>query len=64
MRVVSKPRMGRPPLPRRDLKQATLVLRMTLAERADIDLAAEAEGANPSEWARRVLLDAALKLLR
>jgi hypothetical protein len=31
---------------------------MTLAERADI---AKAEDLNPSEWARRVLLDAALK---
>ena len=55
------PRMGRPPLPRRKVKSATLVLRMTLAERADIDKAAAVDGVNPSEWARRVLLDAAIK---
>lgn len=50
---------GRPPLPRGEAKDAKLILRMTLAERHAIDEAAQRAGLSASEWARRVLTDAA-----
>lgn len=62
---MSKPRgRGRPPKRRRDVKSATIVVRMTLEDRADIDRVAADDGVSASEWARRVLLGAVLDMRR
>ncbi len=50
---------GRPRLPRGEAKGAVLSVRLTSAERAAVDRAAEAAGYAPSEWARAALIRAA-----
>ena len=52
----NKPKMGRPPKPPGDRKDAELRIRLTEAEREELDRAA---GQDTSTWAREVLLRAA-----
>ena len=54
-----KPRIGRPPVPKRLAKASLLSVRFSEAERGTLDLAAERDGLRVSEWARRILLSAA-----
>ena len=56
-------KMGRPPLPKQERKANMFRIRMTEAERAEIDLAAESEDQSSSEWARKVLLRSAKRKL-
>lgn len=51
--------MGRPPSPPGTAKASTFSVRLTADERAMVEDAAERAGVKASEWARRVLLDAA-----
>ena len=51
-----QPRMGRPPKPPEERKAAELRIRLTEAQRAELDAAA---GQDTSTWAREVLLRAA-----
>ncbi|HEY2412102.1 MAG TPA: hypothetical protein VGI40_07660 [Pirellulaceae bacterium] len=53
----TKPKMGRPPKPPDERMDATVRIRFTEAERADLERAAG--DADLSNWARRVLLRAA-----
>lgn len=55
-----KPRIGRPPVPKRLAKGALLSVRFTAEERKALEQAAEREGLKLSEWARRALLASAL----
>jgi hypothetical protein len=52
----TKPKMGRPPLPKKLQKGALLSVRFSEDERAELERAADREGASLSDWARRVLL--------
>jgi hypothetical protein len=52
-----KPRIGRPPIPKKLHKASLLSVRFSAEERRLIDRAAKDEGL--SAWARRVLLSAA-----
>ena len=52
----NKPKMGRPPKPPEDRKDAELRIRLTDSEREELDRAA---GKDTSTWAREVLLRAA-----
>jgi len=54
--VTDTPKRGRPPKPAEDKRSSVLYLKLTEAERATIDAAADGE---PSVWARDVLLRAA-----
>lgn len=56
----TKSRIGRPPLPEGEAKARMFCLRLSPDERAAIDVAAGTAGESASEWARRVLLAAAL----
>jgi hypothetical protein len=56
---VKAPRIGRPPLARKERKATLLSVRLTEDERRDVERAAKAAGVALSEWARRVLLSAA-----
>jgi len=49
---MKKPKLGRPALPQGVARSETLRIRLTPAEKTII----EAQGANPSEWARQKLL--------
>lgn len=54
--------MGRPPLPKKERRRATLIVRMTDAERKSLDDAATRAGAESvSDWARDVLLAASTR---
>ncbi len=57
---MSAPRIGRPPVPKKLAKAALLSVRFSEGERAEIEKAAKRDGVGLSEWARRVLLAAAL----
>jgi hypothetical protein len=48
--------MGRPPKPEGEAKTNTLRIRMTDAERAELDTAASRAGEETSTWARALLL--------
>ena len=52
---------GRPPKPPEERKAAELRIRLTEAQRAELDAAA---GQDTSTWARRVLLAAAKRKLK
>jgi hypothetical protein len=54
--MAKQSRMGRPPKPPEDRKAAELRIRLTEAQRAELDAAA---GQDTSTWARDVLLKAA-----
>jgi hypothetical protein len=57
-----KPKVGRPALPADRAKASTFSVRFTEDERAQIEAAADKAGASSApDWARRVLLDAAMK---
>ena len=49
--------MGRPKLPEAERRSTQMIIRLSEAEKAQIDAAHE----NPSTWAREVLLKAAVK---
>ncbi len=53
------PRIGRPPIPRKERKATLLSVRLTEEERRAVERAAKEAGTGLSEWARRVLLAAA-----
>jgi uncharacterized protein (DUF1778 family) len=61
---VKKPRVGRPPTPKKLAKASLLSVRFSEGERAALEAAAAREGARLSEWARRALLEAALPTSR
>lgn len=50
------PRIGRPPIAKKDRKATLLSVRLTEAERRIVERAAKASGVGLSEWARRSLL--------
>jgi hypothetical protein len=50
---------GRPRLPKGEARGAVLSVRLTVAERAAIEWAAEATGQSTSDWARAAILGAA-----
>jgi hypothetical protein len=52
--------MGRPPLPKGEAKGSLLSVRFSEDERQALDHAAKRIGERLSEWARRVLLSAAM----
>jgi predicted HicB family RNase H-like nuclease len=52
---------GRPQLTPERRKASTFSVRFTAEEREAVEAAAERAGVKASEWARRVLLDAALR---
>ena len=56
---MSKPRIGRPPVPKKLAKGALLSVRFSADERRVLDRAAERTGKRLSEWARLALLAAA-----
>lgn len=55
----TKPKMGRPPLPKKLAKGTLLSVRFSEDERMELERAASREGARLSEWARRALLQIA-----
>ena len=55
----TKPKLGRPPVPKKLAKGSLLSVRFSEGERKQIDHAAERHGMRLSEWARRTLLEAA-----
>ena len=57
-----KPRIGRPPVPKKLAKGALLSVRFSESERQLLLRAAEQEGERLSQWARTVLLEAARRL--
>jgi hypothetical protein len=57
---MSKPRIGRPPVPKKLAKAALLSVRFSESERRGLERAAAREGLRVSEWARRVLMSAAI----
>lgn len=52
-----KPRMGRPPLPKGEVR-SVFAIRLSLAERERVESSAKAAGMSASEWARATLLTA------
>lgn len=54
-----KPKLGRPPLPKGETKATIFSIRLSPEERAAIEAKATADGLKASEWARRILLEAA-----
>jgi hypothetical protein len=59
--VAKKPRMGRPPLAKKERKAAHLSVRFSEGEHHALERAAKAAGIALSEWARRELLRSAEK---
>jgi hypothetical protein len=55
---VVKKRMGRPPLPKAELRHHRITLGLNADELAKVAERARAEGLEPSAWAREVLLRA------
>lgn len=54
-----KPRLGRPPIPKRDRRGEIVLVRMTKAERSYVAYAAKLKGESISEWMRAELIAAA-----
>ena len=52
---VAAKKMGRPPKPKGEVKDVTLTIRMTAAERRKLEAAAKREGVSAGEWARLAL---------
>lgn len=61
MKAPKKPKIGRPPVPKKLAKGSLLSVRLSESERSEIERASESEGLKLSEWARRSLLAAAGK---
>jgi hypothetical protein len=59
MKAAKKPKLGRPPVPKKLAKDSLLSVRLSQGERATLELAANKWGLKLSEWARRSLLKAA-----
>ena len=55
---MAKKRMGRPPLPKADLREKRITLGLTAKELATVAKRARAERLTPSAWARKVVLRA------
>lgn len=53
------PRIGRPPIAKKERKATLLSVRLSAEERRDVERAAKDAGVGLSEWARRVLVTAA-----
>jgi uncharacterized protein (DUF1778 family) len=56
-----KPRIGRPPVPKKLAKGSLLSVRFSAAEREVLERAAAGESVKLSEWVRRILLENAMK---
>jgi mobilization protein NikA len=56
---VKAPRIGRPPIPKKERKATLLSIRLKPDERRTVERAAKRAGAGLSEWAREALLTAA-----
>ena len=54
-----KPKRGRPPLPKAQVKTVTLHVRVRKSERAKVKAAAKRAGESVSAWARERLVQAA-----
>jgi hypothetical protein len=59
VKAAKKPKLGRPPVPKKLAKGALLSVRFSADERNAMDRAAAREGLRLSAWARRALLNAA-----
>jgi hypothetical protein len=59
--VSAKPKIGRPPVPKKLAKATLLSVRLAEGERKLIEQAAKRDGVGLSEWARRTLLENAEK---
>jgi uncharacterized protein (DUF1778 family) len=58
--MVMKVRMGRPPIEdRKRVRSARIMLRLTRAERGEIERAVASAGVEPSAWVRSAALRAA-----
>jgi hypothetical protein len=51
-------KMGRPPKPKGEVKDVTLTIRLTSAERKKIEAAAKRDGVSVGEWSRAALVAA------
>jgi hypothetical protein len=58
---MARARMGRPPKPKADRAAKLLGVQFTNAERRELEAAAKLAGESLSEWARNLLLSAALQ---
>lgn len=58
MKALKKPRLGRPPVPKKLAKGSLLSVRLSEGERRSLERAAQQSGVKLSEWARRCLLAA------
>jgi hypothetical protein len=58
MRAMKKPKLGRPPVPKKLAKGSLLSVRFSESERRTLEGAAQRAGIKLSEWARRCLLAA------
>jgi hypothetical protein len=56
-----KPRIGRPPVPKKLAKGTLLSVRFTADERKALERAAGRDGLRLSEWARHALINASAK---
>ena len=56
MKAIAKPRIGRPPVPKKLAKDSLLSVRFSNEERGALERAAKRDGLRLSEWARRTLL--------
>lgn len=55
---MKKPKMGRPPKPKSEVRGVTLTIRLTKAEKRAAEAAAKRAGVSLGEWARRALVEA------
>jgi len=62
VKAAKKPKLGRPPVPKKLAKGSLLSVRFSESERRAIERAAANQGLKLSEWARRALLESALRL--
>jgi len=56
VKAIAKPRIGRPPVPKKLAKDSLLSVRFSNEERGALERAAKRDGLRLSEWARRTLL--------
>jgi uncharacterized protein (DUF1778 family) len=59
VKAAKKPKLGRPPVPKKLAKGSLLSVRFSMDERQVLERAAKRSGATLSEWARSSLLFAA-----